>query len=377
MEKLANQLTAAVAMSAAALIASGYAITWARLDRVKAPPRAVLPALSTGYYLGVALEALLFLLLFLLTVGLVFLLAQIRPRWRKGQKGPPAHEGPREEWPKTSAWLGLGVVVAASGVIYGGAPTSGVFSSGVEAVYPLVVAALAILVVGLSLAIGRASRMLKLKGPIPLSAAVLVLCTAAAVGFKVVDARFGAIAFPQGAALTPEANCHTPDAQQVPKGCGFGGFYVGEDSNWIYFVQTPLVCPGMPNEPGRLLQVRRDEPFDVIVSEHLPTKPLKCSASVVQDANIEPEAEEPGTKESSQRDDSKKTNGAQDGRDGAGKGAAGGNRDGTSGKSPQGGDQSGKGSQGGMGGEDPGHQDEENRGQGNVKHNPLPMPERD
>jgi hypothetical protein len=150
---------------------------------------------------------------------------------------------------RTAAWLGLGVVVAASGVIYGGAPTSGVFSSGVEAAYPYVVVGLAGASIGLALAIGRAGKTLKLKGPIPVSAAVLILCTAAAVGFKVADARFGAIAFPQGAALTPKADCRTPDATQTSKGCGFGGFYVGEDSNWIYFVQTALVCPGMPQEP--------------------------------------------------------------------------------------------------------------------------------
>jgi hypothetical protein len=62
MDKLKNQLTAAVAISAGALIASGYLITWARLANVDAPSRAVLSALSTSYYLGVALESLLLLL---------------------------------------------------------------------------------------------------------------------------------------------------------------------------------------------------------------------------------------------------------------------------------------------------------------------------
>lgn len=266
-DKLKNQLTAAVAMSAAALVASGYLITRLRLERIEAPTGAVLPALSTAYYIGVALEALLFLVILLLLAGVVFLLAQIATRTRLAVS----------DWPSSRSWLALGTIVAVIGFFFGGGPTSGIFSGGTLGGYPWAMLIIASLIIALAATLGTAGKKLELSGPGATAAAVLLLCTGAAVGFKLIDARLGAIAFPKAAAMTPAASCHTPDAEWVPEGCGFGGFFVGEDDNWIYLVQTPLVCPSAAEEPGRLLQVQRDEPFDVVISENLPTKPLSCA----------------------------------------------------------------------------------------------------
>jgi hypothetical protein len=268
-DKLKNQLTAAIGMSAAALIASGYLITRLRLERIDAPTGAVLPALSTAYYIGLALEALLFLLILLLLAGVVFLLAQTATRTRVAVN----------DWPSPWSWLTLGAIVAAIGFFFGGGPTSGIFSAGTRGGYLWAMLGMAMLVVALAAAVGVAGSPFKGPGATgATAAAILVLCTGAAIGFKLVDARLGAIAFPQGAAFVSAANCNTPDAQQVAKGCGFGGFYIGEDSTWVYLVQTPLACPEQPQDPPRLILVPRDEPYDLAISEHLPSKKLTCAS---------------------------------------------------------------------------------------------------
>jgi hypothetical protein len=207
LDKLKNQLTAAVGMSAAALVASGYLITWARLIRVDAPPRAVLPALPTVYYLGVALESLLLLMVLLLVVGVGFLFAQIGKRTRKAV----------DNWPSPSSWLVLGVVVAAVALLLGGGFVSSVFSTHTRALYVPAMLGVAVLVVALAAIIGVAGEQLQLRGPSATAAAILVLATAAAVGFKLTDAWLGVVAFPQASALVSESACDRPTHKYFPK----------------------------------------------------------------------------------------------------------------------------------------------------------------
>lgn len=253
-------------MSAAALIASGYLITWARLANVEAPSRAVLSALSTSYYLGVALESLLLLLFVVVAVGAVFLVLQSFERSRRAL----------DVWPSRGSWLFLGSVIALIGLLAAGWPLSILFASHTHPAYLPATIAVGLSVVGLAWAAASAGKALHLNGLGATAAAVLLLSTVAAVGFKILDARLGPIPFPEAAAWVPKADCTTPESEYGSVGCGFVGFYVGEDGHWIYLVRTPLNCEGQPHFPPRLVLVPRDKPLDLAVSEKLRASAPAC-----------------------------------------------------------------------------------------------------
>ncbi len=276
-------------MSAAGLIASGYLITWARLENVEAPSRAVLSALSTTYYLGVALESLLLLLVVLVAVGVVFLLSLLSQSLTGKRKA-------LSDWPSMSAWLFLGVVIAVIGLIAAGWPISILFASHTHPSYLPATLGLALAVVVLASFVRIVGKELTLQGTKTVAAAVLLLSTLSAVGFKIVDAGLGPIPFPEAAAWVPQADCATPEAETGSVGCGFIGFYVGEDRTWIYLVRTPLNCEGTTHFPPRLVLVPHDHALSLAVSEKLradaPACPPSKSEEEAQEKEEQSEREE-------------------------------------------------------------------------------------
>jgi hypothetical protein len=306
MDKLKNQLTAAVAISAGTLIASGYLITWARLANVDAPSRAVLSALSTSYYLGVALESLLLLLVVLAVVGIGFFLAQSTRRTRDALR----------DWPSRFSWVVLGLLIAAIGLFTAGWPISILLASHTHAGYRPATIGLGAAVVGLAYLVWRLGKPLELKGPVAMAAAVLLLSTVSAVGFKLVNAWLGPTPFPEAAAWMPHDDCVTPEAERGRIGCGFIGFYVGEDSTWVYLVRTPLNCEGDEYFPPRLILVPRDKALDLAVSEKLrassPACPLPSPKEEEQEAEMKKQGEEKEAKTGNEGVGDKEAEGKKD-----------------------------------------------------------------
>lgn len=301
MEKLKNQLTAAVAISAAVLIASGYLITWARLANVDAPSRAVLSALSTSYYLGVALESLLLLLVVLAMVGVGFFLAQTTDKTRDALR----------DWPSKFSWIALGVLIAAIGLFTAGWPISILIASHTHAGYLPATIVLGAVVVGLAYLAWRLGKPLNLRGPTAMAAAVLLLSTVSAVGFKLVNAWLGPTPFPEAAAWMPHEDCVTPEAEAGSVGCGFIGFYVGEDSTWVYLVRTPLNCEGDEHFPPRLVLVPRDKALDIAVSEKLRASSAACPQSIPKEVQEEEEKRREEEKEKEVGEEGKESGGKE------------------------------------------------------------------
>jgi hypothetical protein len=79
LDKLKNELAAAVALSAPVLLASGYLITWAQLHNLELPTGPVLSALSNVTYMGVALSSLVVLLAVLVAFTMVLVTIRALP----------------------------------------------------------------------------------------------------------------------------------------------------------------------------------------------------------------------------------------------------------------------------------------------------------
>jgi heme/copper-type cytochrome/quinol oxidase subunit 3 len=67
--RIRNELAAAVAIGAGILLASGYAVAWARLHSAHVPTETVMSALPTSFFLGVAVQAVLLPAVVLIVTG--------------------------------------------------------------------------------------------------------------------------------------------------------------------------------------------------------------------------------------------------------------------------------------------------------------------
>lgn len=271
LDKLKNELTAAVALSVAVLLGSGYLITWARLKNQRLPTHPVLAALSNDTYVRVAVESLALLVGVLAGVALTVAAAWFVPRARNAMAG----------WPTWWMWALFGLAISVYGACFAGAPpVFAPFQRGSGGSLPWVLgigAATIVLAAGFG-------RLCATNPSVQLGLAlVLALSVVSASAMKIVDAWKRDHPLPEATVALAASTCKAvPEARPVPGGCRVSGFYIAENDKWIYLVQQSRECtPDGQKEVvhGRLVLVPRDDALDIAVAEHVaaPKKPT-CRA---------------------------------------------------------------------------------------------------
>jgi hypothetical protein len=273
---LKSEISAAVAVSAGVLVATGYSITWARLANEGLPTEAVLSALPKTFYLGVAAQSLLLPLFVGFTLGIGFVLMALRRH-------------ANHKVPSRLEWLAFGFVLALYASFFATllnpfatAPRS---SSYVTA---SIVAGL--VVVAVTYALGRIAqsrldwikeRKAKEGQQVDggdqaqvMIATVVVACVVAASLLRVVDARYAPRALVEAAVFTDREDCPPPVTREekVAPGCLVTGFFIGESSKWLYLVapeETLLPGEAARKLPGRVYFVPRDSVHQLRLAKDL------------------------------------------------------------------------------------------------------------
>ena len=279
-QAMKSEIGAALAVSAGVLLATGYAITWARLANEGLPTEAVLSALPKTFYLGVAGQSLILPLFVGVTLGIGFVLLSTR-----------GHD--YDELPSRLEWTGFGVALAFLASILANIfnPFATVHRSTTYAIATIIAGLVVVLVTYLigRLARYRLDRVKTRKTNAGESlestdrwtvivAAVVVACVFAASLMRVVDARFAPRALAEAALFTDRIDCAKPSSTltKIEPGCLVTGFYIGENSQWIYLVapQETLV-PGEPARklPGRVYFVPRDSVRQIRLAKNLSSLP--------------------------------------------------------------------------------------------------------
>ena len=280
MSKLKTELAGAVAISAGILIASGYALTMARLANKGLPTESVLAALPKTYYIGTAVQSVWFPSLVVFTAGTLWFIQIAR-----------AEGASLMAWP---AWLACSLAVAG----YAWGANQLLYREGFHDAPTTFFWVSAACVVGF-LAIGLAIRWIadyllnlneepttKDRDGLALGA-VLILCVLAAVTFRVTNVRYLPNAVVRAIVQEDRNACPVAPDQPTPKlGCGEDGYYLGESDKWVYLVLQPpedhCEAAAFPTaaRPNELVQIAKAEIHRVILyKESQPTPPIPGCAS--------------------------------------------------------------------------------------------------
>ena len=283
LDKLKNELAAAVVIAGGIMLGTGWLLTWARLSSEGLPSESILTALPSTYYVQVALRATLAPVLILVSLGACWVVLSVRlvraGRWGWGR----AVLG----WSLFGA--GLALVSWQSAVWLNPATSRG---GGAYVFWNLLAGAATI---GLSSGLGWWIHRRRLEWidtsdhwPVarPIVAVTIVLCFVAGATLRVVDARFAKEGLPIGQVVvgTPcveltggnplsTPNSRNADADSGASRCQLGGFYIGETSEWVLLVKRSNPCPGRPQSPPFLLALPRSDVQQLAI---YPTGSYKC-----------------------------------------------------------------------------------------------------
>jgi hypothetical protein len=251
-EAVKNELTAAIAIAAAIVLATGWLLTWARLAAEHIPSESILGALPQSYFVQVALESIMTPLIVVLTVGAVWV---------------PVCTVKHESWSKrlwVVLWVALGAVVSVSSfaaIAASGSPglrSSSAYSSA-SIICNLGSGVFGALTAVIADALLEHSRSRGAEGTAwdrarPIVSMTLILCVGVISAVRVLDARFANDALPV-AQVTVAPPCGATSGQQA---CLDGGFYLGENGAWVFLGEPRNPCPGRRSSPSRLLEIRKD-----------------------------------------------------------------------------------------------------------------------
>jgi hypothetical protein len=258
-QALKSEVSAALGVSAGVLVATGYLITWARLENEHLPTEAVLAALPKTFYLGVAVQSLVLPLFVLLTLGVAFVIGA----WRQHV---------HDRVPTRVEWTVFGVALALYGSFFANVLNPFATASN-DASYIVPALIGGVVVIAITYGIGRLAQARlewvkarkarenerletgdRLRVVI---AAVVVACVVAVSLVRIVDARYAPRALPEAAAFTSRDDCPKPttETERSAPGCLVTGFYIGESDQWLYLVApNEQLVPGEARRklPGRV-----------------------------------------------------------------------------------------------------------------------------
>jgi hypothetical protein len=293
-QALRSEVSAALAVSAGVLIATGYLITWARLANEKLPTEAVLSALPKAFYLGVAVQSLVLPLIVGFTLGIAFVLMMRR-------------QHVYDRVPTGFEWAAFGVALALYASFFANLLNPfGVSSKSGSYVGAMIIAGA--VVAATTWGLGRLAQIRldaikaarekegkKLEGSDCLRlvvAVVVVACVVAASLIRIVDARYAPRALAEAAVFTDREHCPRPLSREekVAPGCLVSGYFIGEGDRWLYLVAPDerTLVPGeaVRKLPGRVYFVPRDSVHQIRLAKDLsrgnpllPTPPPQPTSS--------------------------------------------------------------------------------------------------
>lgn len=300
LDKLKNELAAAVVMAGGIMLGTGWLLTWARLSSEGLPSESILTALPSSYYLQVALRATLAPFLILVSFGAGWVVLDVwRVRRRRGSKPGDAevdHDATADPLPRRAEWrryvtwgvIAWGLFGAATALVsWLSAIWLNPASSRGGTAYVLWTLLVAVVVVALAMTAGGWIHHRRLPAivttshwPIarPVVAATIVLCFVAGASLRIADARFARGGLPVGQVFV-KTPCVKLTGGRVPaeparsaaretspgERCQVGGFYLGETGKWILLVKRPNPCPGHEKERQFLLSLPREDVQELAV----------------------------------------------------------------------------------------------------------------
>jgi hypothetical protein len=282
LDKLRNELAAAIAIAGGVMLGTGWALTWARLSSEQLPTESTITALPVTYFVQIAVRSTLLPVLLLLSVGTLWIWVNV---WRMRVHRPKV-------LPYISAWAAFGLGVSGISLLSSRRLNAG--SSGGEFAYWGSVCLAALAVIAMSAAGAWWLEKRRLPEVLPegndgdsatelaeadrwklvraIGAITIVLCFVSGSVFRVLDARHSHDVLPIATVLikTPcvQLTMYGIPSQdeaknQPPKlaatSCELAGFYLGEGSQWVFLMKRPNPCPGKEATPAFLLTIPRDD----------------------------------------------------------------------------------------------------------------------
>ncbi len=267
MSRLQAGISAAVAIAAALLLASGYLLTVARLESKGLPTESMLAALPTSFYVGTAVHTAWLPLCVALTAGAVWALIVSKST----SAGMPGF------WSWALGLLALALYsLAASQLLY-----DRLFDDAPGAFFGRVgLALVAFFVVGFIAREVAAALLRSTPNPTPGArnglavAVILVLSVLAGVGFRAITVRYLPNAIVQALVEEGPSACPVPSGAKTPpsQGCGDSGYYIGESEDWVYLVDQPAeaACEQADDvAPNELVQIAKSEVHRVVLYKEL------------------------------------------------------------------------------------------------------------
>jgi photosystem II stability/assembly factor-like uncharacterized protein len=274
--RLKGGISAAIAIAAALLLASGYLLTIARLESKGLPTDSMLAALPTSFYVGTAVHTAWLPLSVALSAAAIWALIVAR--------SPAATMPSRLQW-GVGLFALAGYSIVASQVLYGrlldDAPGAFYGRVGLALVGFFVVGFIARAVAAeLLRATPHATPAIRTGLAV---SAILVLSVLAAVGFRAITVRYLPNAIVQALVEEDPSACPVPKGARKPpsQGCGDSGFYLGESDAWVYLVDQPAeaACDQPTNTaPNELVEIAKSEVHRVVLYKEPPPEEAGYSA---------------------------------------------------------------------------------------------------
>lgn len=269
LDRLMNEVSFAIAFVSGIVLATGFALTWARIENEGLPSQMILSSLPETFFIQVGLQSMLSPLFITLGLGLAWVLAAT---WRTRAMERTVHP---------LAWGAFGVVlgVVSCAVAQWVNRSTLTFDAGDERALLAGSAAGGALVAALAGHLIQryrvrphvdAGELWKIRAPI--AGLTLALCFTVACTVRVVDALIMQTPLPLSQAIIDgdcisltkgkppgSAEVAPTDANTRPGGdrCQIGGFYLGANDNSLFLAQRKRPCPGRAARPPQLVVVPR------------------------------------------------------------------------------------------------------------------------
>jgi hypothetical protein len=273
-QKIRYEFGATFAATSAIMLATGWLLTWARLSSEHLSSQDILAALPRSYFIQISIQSMLSPLVISVLVGGIWVILSVR-------RFKPTDPRAIWEWSVFGLILALiswGVALLVNsarsrhGIIYfaweGGACAAAVAFAGTFGWL-------------LRTYLGSFSPTGAWNLVRPIAAFTVVLCFLIACMLRVTDARFASDVLPDaqvvidtpctaltgGIVPTVPGPVHdtTGNGSTTTDRCQIAGFYLGENSNWIYMIQRACNSRYVP----LLLDVRRESVQEMIVFQRV------------------------------------------------------------------------------------------------------------
>lgn len=265
---LKTEISVSVGLIGGIMLATGYLLTWARIDSDGLPSQTILTALPRTYFVTTGVESMLSPLVIAVVLATIWV---PRAVWLTREKSAATLV---LGWGVFGATLGMTAAIVARWVNQ--AVISPDFAS------PLTIGA----TIGsgaLAACAGYLVRRWELRARVaaraaprfwdtarPILAATLLLCFAVGCGTRILDvvATDSGLPFSQVVVAAPCAkitngippaskNATSPDAAKIGDRCQIGGFYLGATDDWIFLAQPRNPCKRPQAGPPQLLMLSR------------------------------------------------------------------------------------------------------------------------